>query len=88
MEQECSCTEEEYAESFIRKFEYKKPTEKSIEQIKNIREGCKGLSKIIMDNSNFYGGDFLIALQKLEEVSMWANKAIVFSQSETKKESK
>jgi len=61
------------------KFEYVKPNEDSVNKIKIFREKCKELNDfigIIMKDSR----EKSIAITKLEEVSMWGNKAIVFIQ--------
>jgi len=61
-------------------FEYVKPTEQSVEDIKLIRERCDELHTLItqrIPNSR----EKSLAITKLEETSMWANKGIVFHQS-------
>lgn len=62
-------------------FEYQKPTDKSTETIKSFRQECKELSEFIIQNIPNCR-ERSVALTKLEEVSMWGNKAIVFNQDE------
>jgi hypothetical protein len=62
-------------------FEYQKPTDKSVAEIVSIREvlhRVHGLIQDIVPDSR----EKSIAITKLEEVSMWVNKAIVFNQKE------
>lgn len=62
-------------------FDYQAPTPKSIENITAIRLTCKDLrDKIIQLIPE--SRERSLAITKLEEVSMWANKAIVFKQDE------
>ena len=59
-------------------FEYQKPAPNHIEHITTIREKCKELNELletILPTSRYAS----LAKTKLEEVSMWANKAIVFT---------
>lgn len=58
-------------------FEYQKPTEEHVEKITQVREGCKTLHQILL--SLPYSRERVVAITKLEEVSMWANKGIVFN---------
>ena len=60
-------------------FEYVKPTEKSVEDIKKVREMYSDLNKMLLDLNP--SRERSVAITKLEEVSMWANKGIVFHQS-------
>ena len=57
-------------------FEYQAPTPEMVEQITLVRERCKQLYELLtlLPNSR----ERSVAITKLEEVSMWANKAIVF----------
>ncbi len=59
-------------------FEYQAPTPEMVEKITEVRESCKDLYNILLTlpNSRLRS----LALTKLEEVSMWANKAIVFEE--------
>ena len=59
-------------------FEYIKPTDKSVEEISKVREKCKELSEILLSLKP--SRERSLAVTKLEEVSMWANKGIVFNQ--------
>lgn len=61
-------------------FEYQRPTPEQVEKINELREGCKTLYELIdtLPNSRCK----TLAITKLEEVSMWVNKAIVFEESE------
>lgn len=58
-------------------FEYQAPTNEHITKITNVRNACKELEEILKDNVP-HCAERTLALRKLEEVSMWANKAIVF----------
>lgn len=58
-------------------FEYKKPDEKGIEQIEQVRSKCKELYDLL--NTLIPSRERSLAITKLEEVSMWANKGIVFN---------
>lgn len=62
-------------------FEYVAPTAASTEGIKEVRQACRDLSALIQRVTKS-SRERSLALTKLEEVSMWANKAIVFSQEE------
>ena len=62
-------------------FKYKKPTEESIKKIHEVREACRVLNDVLEKNVS-YERMGKVAFQKLEEVSMWANKSIVFNQNE------
>lgn len=59
-------------------FEYQKPTDDQITRITIIREKCKDLAAII-EACIPPSRERSIALNKLEEVSMWANKGVVFN---------
>lgn len=59
-------------------FEYVKPTEQSINEITAVREKCNELHTLILGLKNCR--ERSLAITKLEEVSMWANKGIVFTQ--------
>jgi len=59
-------------------FEYVKPTEQSVEDITKVREMCSDLNKMLLDLNP--SRERSVAITKLEEVSMWANKGIVFNQ--------
>lgn len=59
-------------------FEYVSPTDKSVEDIKLVREKCKELNDLLLTLTP--SRERSVAITKLEEVSMWANKGIVFNQ--------
>jgi len=58
-------------------FEYQKPDELQISRIETIREGCDDLMNELKRMGPATAMQTL-ALRKLEEFSMWANKYIVF----------
>jgi len=60
-------------------FDYQAPTEISVEKIKRFREACKNLHDLIQSGIPI-SREKSLAVTKLEEVSMWGNKAIVFNQ--------
>ena len=66
-------------EKKLNPFVYQKPTEKSIMDITNIRDKCNELYDLLC-TSVPQSREKSLAITKLEEVSMWANKAIVFNQ--------
>jgi ribosomal protein L17 len=59
-------------------FEYIKPTQGEIERITTLREKCKELHDLILEIIT-PSRERSLAITKLEEVSMWANKAVVFN---------
>lgn len=61
-------------------FEYQQPNPAQIRQIEEVRAKCKELYELLsaLENNRHRS----VAITKLEEVSMWANKAIVFSNNE------
>lgn len=59
-------------------FEYQAPTAEHVEQIKQVREAMKELNDLILDLIPPCR-ERSLAITKLEESSMWANKAIVFN---------
>lgn len=62
--------------------EYKKPTEDSIRRIKEVREAINNAAEVVYANTGELHSASIIAITKLEEASMWANKSIVFGQEE------
>lgn len=58
-------------------FIYHQPTTDQINRITNIREGCQEMLQAILANVPECA-ERTLAIRKLEEVSMWCNKAIVF----------
>lgn len=60
-------------------FEYVKPTEQSVKEIQVLRERCSSLHDYIL-GSLPASRERSLAITKLEETSMWINKAVVFHQ--------
>ena len=58
-------------------FDYHRPTTEQVEQISTIREGCKALHDLILTLPS--SRERSVAITKLEEVSMWANKSVIMS---------
>ena len=58
-------------------FEYRKPDEKGVADITAIRAKCKELYDLLLTYPS--SREISLAITKLEEVSMWANKSIVFN---------
>ena len=58
-------------------FEYQSPTPEHVEQITTVRESCKALYEVLLSLPQ--SRERSLAITKLEEVSMWANKGIVFN---------
>lgn len=58
-------------------FEYQTPTPEGVQQITAVRESCKALYDVL--NTLPACRERSLAITKLEEVSMWANKGIVFN---------
>lgn len=58
-------------------FDYQKPTDEQVEKITEVREACKSLHNILLTLPK--SREIAVAVTKLEEVSMWANKGIVFN---------
>lgn len=56
-------------------FDYHRPSETQVEQITTVREGCKKLYETLLALPP--NRERSLAITKLEEVSMWANKGIV-----------
>ena len=61
-------------------FEYVKPTAESVDSIQAIRGACKDLHDVILANIP-NSQERSLAITNLEQVSMWANKGIVFNQN-------
>ncbi len=59
-------------------FEYQAPTDKQLEILKSLRALCKDLYDTMLEDlpESRYRS---LAITKLEEVSMWQNKAVVFT---------
>jgi hypothetical protein len=62
-------------------FEYQKPTEQQVEQIKVVWEACKALHDVLMEALP-HCRERSLAITKLQEVSMWANCGIVMQEEE------
>jgi hypothetical protein len=58
-------------------FEYQRPTPEGVEIIEAVRLKCKELHDLILERVPA-GRCRAVAVTNLEQVSMWANKAIVF----------
>lgn len=59
-------------------FEYQKPDDDQVRRITTIREGCRQLYDLLLANLPNCR-ERSLAITKLEEVSMWANKGVVFA---------
>jgi len=59
-------------------FDYHRPSPAQVEQIAGIRDGCKAMHARILEVIP-PGRERAVAITKLEEVSMWANKAIIMA---------
>lgn len=57
-------------------FEYQKPSENAVAKITEVREKCKELYALLQTMPGCRENS--VSITKLEEVSMWANKAIAF----------
>lgn len=60
-------------------FDYQKPTDVSVEVIKEVRHAYKALHALIL-NKIPHSRERAVAITELETSNMWANKAIVFNQ--------
>lgn len=58
-------------------FEYQAPTPEHVQQITTVREACKATHEVLLSLPPCR--ERSLAITKLEEVSMWANKGIVFN---------
>ena len=58
-------------------FEYQAPTPEHVKQITMVREACKATHDALLSLPQCR--ERSLAITKLEEVSMWANKGIVFN---------
>lgn len=58
-------------------FEYQAPTPEHVAKIQTIREAMKALNDLILETLPS-SRERSLAITKLEESSMWANKGIVF----------
>lgn len=58
-------------------FDYHRPNEKQVQQITDVREGCKALHTVLLSLPP--SRERSLAITKLEEVSMWSNKGIIMA---------
>lgn len=58
-------------------FEYQRPDAVMVDQIEAVRQSCKATYNVLMGLPACR--ERSLAITKLEEVSMWANKGIVFN---------
>jgi hypothetical protein len=56
-------------------FDYHRPNETQVNQITEVREGCKALHDILLTLP--VCRERSLAITNLEQVSMWANKGII-----------
>lgn len=59
-------------------FDYHRPSEEQVKQIALFRDGCKALHALIVETLPD-GREKSTTITKLEEVSMWGNKAIIMA---------
>lgn len=59
-------------------FEYQAPSPEHVEKISRVREATKALFEEVSNASVPQCAERTLAIRKLEEFSMWINKAIVF----------
>lgn len=67
----------------LKTFAYHKPSESGLERIAALREAFSVL-KIEMDAQCQSSREYSIAVTKLEEAAMWAVKAVVFNDPNSK----
>jgi hypothetical protein len=60
-------------------FEYQRPNQEQVDAIEVVRNGCAYLLALIEAHVPV-GRQRSIAITNLEQVSMWANKGIVFAE--------
>lgn len=58
-------------------FDYHRPSPAQVDQISRNRDACKALHSVILELPA--SRERSVAITKLEEVSMWANKAIILA---------
>lgn len=58
-------------------FDYHRPNDEQVRQITDVREKCKELHAVLLSLPSTR--EQSLAITKLEEVSMWANKGIVMA---------
>lgn len=59
-------------------FEYQRPTAEHVQQIETVRNALKAVHDTILETLP-PSRERSLAITKLEEASMWANKGIVFN---------
>jgi hypothetical protein len=60
-----------------KRFEHQRPSPDGVNRIERVRAACKELARILEAEVPTCR-ELSLAITKLEEVSMWANRAIVF----------
>jgi hypothetical protein len=65
------------SEEVSSRFEYRKPSENGVKQIELVREHCRRLA-LLLETELPDCREKSLAITRLEEVSMWANKASAF----------
>lgn len=63
--------------SSVNPFEYRAPEPGQVEAIQKVREALKAAYDVVQSQVP-QSAERTLAIRKLEEASMWANKAIVF----------
>lgn len=58
-------------------FEYQKPTDEQVGRMSMVRELCNQTYQVLLSEVPACA-ERTLAIRKLEEASMWANKAVVF----------
>lgn len=58
-------------------FEYQRPDASMVEKIEAVRQACRATYEVLLALPT--SRERSLAITKLEEVSMWANKGIVFN---------
>jgi hypothetical protein len=58
-------------------FEYHRPDPDQVQQIETVRQGCKTLHTLLLALPA--SAERTLAVRKLEECSMWANKGIILA---------
>lgn len=59
-------------------FVYHRPDAEGVTKIEEVRKSCGALYEVLVANVPA-SAERTLAIRKLEEVSMWANKSIVFN---------
>ncbi len=61
------------------RFHYHRPSPAAVEAIEKIRAGCRAMQAVLDDALPEPSREKSLAITKLEEVSMWANKSVVIN---------